>query len=146
MTCAARCTARLFAEFEKAIHAAEEDGEALTLDTFKTIYRGLLTKYFGPTSPSTPSWNSRACASRISTARSMSTNTPPASPPPWPLAEQVLTTGDASRYLNFLRSGGSRFPIETLVEAGVDMSSPKPVAAALRLFERRVGELEALLG
>jgi oligoendopeptidase F len=53
--------------------------------------------------------------------------------------------GDATRYLNFLRSGGSKFPIETLAEAGVDMSSPAPIEAALDLFERRVKELAGLL-
>ncbi len=62
------------------------------------------------------------------------------------LAEQVLAGGDVARYLNFLRSGGSKFPIETLQAAGVDMSTPGPVDAALRLFARRVGELEELLG
>jgi oligoendopeptidase F len=57
-----------------------------------------------------------------------------------------LETGDATRYLGFLRSGGSRFPVETLREAGVDMSTPAPVQATLDLFSRRVGELEALIG
>ena len=61
------------------------------------------------------------------------------------LAGQVLESGDTTRYLNFLRSGGSRFPIETLAEAGVDMASPAPIEAALRLFERRVEELARLL-
>ena len=61
------------------------------------------------------------------------------------LASQVLETGDPSRYIGFLKSGASRFPIETLAEAGVDMSSPAPIQAALDLFERRVRELEELL-
>jgi oligoendopeptidase F len=61
------------------------------------------------------------------------------------LSQQVLKSGDASRYLGFLRSGGSKFPIPTLREAGVDMSSPAPVEATLQLFARRVEELEELL-
>jgi oligoendopeptidase F len=61
------------------------------------------------------------------------------------LAHQVLESGSPAKYLDFLRSGGRRFPIETLARAGVDMSSPAPVQAALELFERRVGELEQLL-
>lgn len=135
----------MFAEFEKAIHAAEEAGEALTLDTFKRIYRGLLDQYFGPNFAideeleleglRIPHFYGAFYVYKYATGISAAVA----------LAEQVLTTGDATRYLNFLRSGGSRFPIETLVEAGVDMSSPAPVAAALRLFERRVGELEELL-
>ena len=39
------------------------------------------------------------------------------------LAGQVLQTGNPENYLSFLRSGGKRFPIETLTEVGVDMSS-----------------------
>src|SRR5690606_18963522 len=61
------------------------------------------------------------------------------------LSEQVIQSGDASEYIGFLKSGGSRFPIETLKSAGVDMSTPAPVEAALRLFAKRVDELEALL-
>jgi oligoendopeptidase F len=61
------------------------------------------------------------------------------------LADQVLKTGNTDRYFGFLKSGGSKFPIETLAEAGVDMRSPEPVSAALALFERRVAELEELL-
>jgi oligoendopeptidase F len=44
-----------------------------------------------------------------------------------------------------LKSGGSKFPLETLRAAGVDMASPGPVESTLRLFDRRLGELEALL-
>ena len=58
----------------------------------------------------------------------------------------MLASGDATKYLGFLKSGGSRFPIPTLREAGVDMSSPAPVEATLALFARRVEELEELLG
>jgi oligoendopeptidase F len=61
------------------------------------------------------------------------------------LSEQVLHTGDATRYLGFLKSGGSEFPIPTLKKAGVDMSSPKPIEQTLQLFARRVEELEQLL-
>jgi oligoendopeptidase F len=136
----------MFAEFEKAAHAAEEAGEALTLDTFKSIYRGLLDVYFGPNFAidkeleleclRIPHFYGAFYVYKYATGISAAAA----------LAEQVLAGGDVNRYLSFLRSGGSKFPIETLAEAGVDMSSPAPVAAALALFERRVGELEELLG
>jgi oligoendopeptidase F len=50
------------------------------------------------------------------------------------LSEKVLHGGMAERdaYLDFLKSGGSRFPIESLKLAGVDMSTPEPVEAACR--------------
>jgi oligoendopeptidase F len=136
----------MFAEFEKAAHAAEEAGEALTLETFKSIYRGLLNVYFGPNFAidddleleclRIPHFYGAFYVYKYATGISAAAA----------LAEQVLAGEDVNRYLNFLRSGGSKFPIETLAEAGVDMSSPAPVAAALALFERRVGELEELLG
>ena len=48
-------------------------------------------------------------------------------------------------YLDFLKSGGSRFPLETLQAAGVDMTTSAPIESTLRLFEQRLAELEALL-
>ncbi|MDR3145895.1 MAG: oligoendopeptidase F, partial [Treponema sp.] len=62
-------------------------------------------------------------------------------------AERVLSGGDRERedYFSFLKSGGSRFPIESLMVAGVDMSSPAPVEAACRNFGALVDELEGLI-
>jgi oligoendopeptidase F len=135
----------MFAEFEREIHAAEESGAALTLDGFQRIYRGLLADYFGPRFALDPELELEGLriphfynafyvykyATGISAAAA--------------LAAQVLESGDATAYLTFLKSGGSRYPIETLAAAGVDMSSPAPVQAALDLFARRVAELRELL-
>jgi oligoendopeptidase F len=135
----------MFAEFERATHAAEEAGDPLTLEGFKKVYRGLLDAYFGPDFAidseleleglRIPHFYSAFYVYKYATGISAAVA----------LASQVLESGDAARYLDFLRRGGSKFPIETLAEAGVDMASPAPVEAALRLFERRVGELEELL-
>jgi oligoendopeptidase F len=135
----------MFAEFERASHAAEEAGDPLTLEGFKKIYRGLLDAYFGPDFAIDPEleleglriphFYSAFYVYKYATGISAAVA----------LASQVLESGDATGYLNFLSSGGSKFPIDTLAEAGVDMASPAPVEAALRLFERRVGELEELL-
>jgi oligoendopeptidase F len=136
----------MFAEFERDIHAAEEAGEALTLDAFQRIYRGLLSDYFGPRFALDPELELECLriphfynafyvykyATGISAAAA--------------LAVQVLESGDPAAYLDFLKCGGSRYPIETLAAAGVDMSGPAPVQAALDLFSRRVGELRELLG
>ena len=136
----------MFAEFEREAHAAEEAGEALTLESFKAIYRKLLTDYFGPRFAidgeleleclRIPHFYNAFYVYKYATGLSAAVA----------LATQVLNTGDATRYLGFLRSGGSRFPVETLRDAGVDMSTPAPVQATLDLFSRRVGELEALIG
>ena len=63
------------------------------------------------------------------------------------LSQRVLSGESESvhAYLNFLRSGGSKFPLETLKAAGVDMATPAPIESTLRLFESRLAELEELL-
>jgi oligoendopeptidase F len=63
------------------------------------------------------------------------------------LSERVLKGGKKERedYLDFLKSGGSRFPIESLKLAGVDMSTPEPVEAACRRFAEDVEALSAIL-
>jgi oligoendopeptidase F len=137
----------MFAEFEKVIHAVEESGDALTLDVFKSRYRKLLETYFAENFVLDPQLNLECLriphfysafyvykyATGISAAVALS--------------ERVLSgqQGSVDAYLDFLRSGGSKFPLETLKIAGVDMGTPAPVKSTLRLFERRLDELEALL-
>jgi oligoendopeptidase F len=135
----------MFAEFEKISHAAEESGAALTLESFRKMYRELLDTYFGSgvvideelelECLRIPHFYSAFYVYKYATGISAAIT----------LADQVLKTGDTERYFGFLKSGGSKFPIETLAEAGVNMESPEPVNAALALFERRVAELEELL-
>ncbi len=135
----------MFAEFEKITHAAEEAGEALTLDFFRKTYRALLNDYFGSgvvidevlelECLRIPHFYNAFYVYQYATGISAAVT----------LATQVLETGNHERYLNFLRSGGSHFPIETLKTAGVDMKTSEPVDTTLDLFERRVQELEELL-
>src|SRR6266403_1037178 len=137
----------MFAEFEKIIHAVEESGDALTLDVFKSQYRKLLETYFAENFVLDPQLDLECLriphfysafyvykyATGISAAVALS--------------ERVLSgeSGSVDAYLNFLGSGGSKFPLETLKAAGVDMTAPAPVESTLRLFERRLDELEELL-
>lgn len=51
----------------------------------------------------------------------------------------------AARYLDFLQSGGSRYPLEALKQAGVDMAAPAPVEAAFQVLAEYVGRLEKLV-
>jgi len=137
----------MFAEFEKIIHAIEENGDALTLEVFKSEYRKLLEAYFGQNFALDPQLDLECLriphfynsfyvykyATGISAAMA--------------LAERVLSgkPGSVDAYLGFLRSGGSKFPLETLKAAGVDMGTSAPVESTLKLFERRLDELEGLL-
>ena len=137
----------MFAEFERIIHAIEESGEALTLDVFKSEYHKLLATYFAENfmlDPQLdleclriPHFYSAFYVYKYATGISAAAT----------LAERVLSgeLGRVEAYLNFLRSGGSTFPLETLRAAGVDMSTPAPIESTLRLFGRRLGELEQLL-
>jgi oligoendopeptidase F len=137
----------MFAEFEKQTHAIEEKGEPLTLATFKQLYWGLLEAYFGPRFTLDPEleleclriphFYSAFYVYKYATGVSAAIA----------LADRVMTGDPGARtaYLEFLRSGGSEFPIETLEKAGVDMRTPAPIEEAIQLFSRRVGELRTLL-
>ena len=138
----------MFAEFERVIHAIEESGEALTLDVFKSEYRKLLDAYFAEAvviDPQLeleclriPHFYSAFYVYKYATGLSAAVA----------LSERVLAkeAGAVEAYLGFLRSGGSKFPLETLKRAGVDMTSSAPVESTIRLFGRRLAELEQLLG
>ncbi|NCZ95640.1 oligoendopeptidase F [bacterium] len=138
----------MFAEFERRIHEAEETGVALTLDFFRICYRELLEAYLGEAMEieapleleclRIPHFYSAFYVYKYAIGISAA----------MALSDKVLA-GDGhavQRVHGFLKSGGSRPPLETLRAAGVDMESPEPVEAALALFERRVEELEKVLG
>jgi oligoendopeptidase F len=63
------------------------------------------------------------------------------------LAKQVLggETGAVERYLNFLKSGSSDYPLETLKRAGVDLASPEPVEATFGVLASLVDRLAELV-
>jgi oligoendopeptidase F len=137
----------MFAEFEKIIHEIEESGDALTLDVFKSEYHKLLAAYFAENFVLDPQLDLECLriphfygafyvykyATGISAAVTLS--------------EKVLKgeRNAVDAYLGFLKSGGSKFPLETLKAAGVDITTSAPIERTLRLFERRLGELEQLL-
>jgi oligoendopeptidase F len=137
----------MFAEFEKIIHSIEESGDALTLDVFKSEYHKLLETYFAENLVldaeldleclRIPHFYHAFYVYKYATGISAAVA----------LSERVLSgeSGTVDAYLNFLRSGGSKFPLETLKTAGVDMTTAAPIESTLRLFERRLDELEELL-
>src|SRR5213076_2464906 len=137
----------MFAEFEKIIHAVEESGDALTLDAFRSQYHTLLEAYFAENFALDPELDLECLriphfyhafyVYKYATGISASVA----------LSQRVLAheSGSMEAYLNFLRSGGSKFPLETLKAAGVDMTTSAPIESTLRLFEQRLDELEELL-
>ena len=137
----------MFAEFEKTTHELEEAGTPLTLELLRTEYRKLLGKYFGPEMHfeeesdleglRIPHFYRAFYVYKYATGISAS----------YAMAERVLSGGEQERndYFAFLKSGGSRYPMESLKLAGVDMRSPAPVEAACNAFKVLVEKLENLL-
>ncbi len=136
-----------FAEFELFIHECAEKRIPLTPQLLKDKYAELTRFYYGKELVLDPevavewariphfyyNFYVYQYATGISAALA--------------LAEGVRHEGQPAvdRYLNFLSSGSSDYPIEILAKAGVDMRTPQPVQNALNEFETYINELEKLL-
>lgn len=137
----------MFAEFELLIHQLAEQGAPLTAAEFNKLYRDLNVKYYGPDMvvdeqidlewARIPHFYMNFYVYKYATGFSAAIS----------LAKQILTEGEPAveRYLNFLKSGGSDYPIDLLRAAGVDMNSPQPIEDALAVFSEILDEMEALL-
>jgi oligoendopeptidase F len=137
----------MFAEFEKIVHNKIENGEALTADEFCSIYMDLNLKYFGKEVnvdsdislewARIPHFYSSFYVYKYATGLSAAAS----------LSQQILNEGQPAvdRYINFLSSGGSDYPLELLKKAGVDLSTPKPVEDAMKTFSAVLDELEKLI-
>lgn len=137
----------MFAEFEKIVHAKEEQGEPLTADSLSAIYRELNVAYHGPDMvvdkevdlewARIPHFYRNFYVYKYATGFSAATS----------LSKQILEEGQPAvdRYLEFLKGGSSDYPLNLLKKAGVDMTSPAPVAEALSVFKELLDEMEQLL-
>ena len=137
----------MFAEFEKITHEIVERDEPLTLDRFKSVYRDLLARYFGPNFKLDPELDLECLriphfyrsfyvykyATGLSAAIA--------------LAERVTGGGprELEDYLSFLKGGCSKDPLDLLRDAGVDMEKGDAVETALAKFDRLVDELDSLI-
>jgi oligoendopeptidase F len=63
------------------------------------------------------------------------------------LAQKVKTGDPAAitRYLAFLAAGGSKYPIDLLRDAGVDMTTDEPLDLTIKEMNRVMDEMEKLL-
>lgn len=137
----------MFAEFEHVIHEKVANGEALTADVLTTEYYQLNKKYFGENIvvdeeiglewARIPHFYYNYYVYQYATGISAATA----------LSKQILEEGEPAvkRYVEFLKSGSSDYPIEVLKKAGVDMTSPEPIRETLQVFAAKLAELEALL-
>ncbi|WP_102833935.1 oligoendopeptidase F [Clostridioides difficile] len=134
----------MFAEFEKIVHQRVESGEPLTADEFTNIYYKLNEKYYGKSAivdkqigiewARIPHFYSNFYVYKYATGFSAASA----------LSQQILSEGSKAvdRYINFLKSGGSEYPLEQLKSAGVDMTKKESIEEALNVFAELVNKLE----
>ena len=137
----------MFAEFEKVTHELVESGEPLTVDKVKEIYGGLLKDYFGPNFAlddelsleclRIPHFYRAFYVYKYATGLSAAIA----------LSQRVLHGGqqELNEYLGFLNAGGSKFPLDLLRDAGVNMEETGPVDTALKRFDDLVTEFDQLI-
>jgi len=142
-----------FAEFELRMHEMAERGEPVTGDALAKLYLGITQKYYGHDQgvcivddyvahewSFVPHFYRDFYVFQYATSFTASLA----------LAEKVKAGGPGAReatkrYLTFLSSGGSKYPIDLLKEAGVDMTTDEPLQLTLREMNRVMDEVEKLL-
>jgi oligoendopeptidase F len=139
-----------FAEFEWRVHEMAEKGEPLTGDALSSLYLSIAKKYYGHEAGVAvvddyvahewafiPHFYRSYYVYQYATSFTASSA----------LAERVLS-GDAesrTRYLKFLSAGGSKYPIDLLKEAGVDMTTREPLDLTVGKMTRVMDEMEKIL-
>ena len=136
----------MFAEFELAVNQMTERGEGLTADALCEKYRQLNADYFGPDIvvddeislewARIPHFYYNYYVYQYSTGYAAAIA----------LSQKILQEGQSAveRYLNFLKGGSSKPPIELLRGAGVDMATAQPIDDALKLFDSLIDEMDEL--
>lgn len=139
-----------FAEFELAMHEMGQQGRPITGSTLADLYAGITKRYYGHDAGVTvvddyvahewsfiPHFYRDFYVFQYATSFTASEA----------LAQKVKE-GDADavrRYMTFLSAGGSKYPIDLLKDAGVDMTTDEPLDLTIREMNRVMDEMEALL-
>ena len=137
----------MFAEFEYLTHTQAEKGESLSKDWLCTTYADLNKKYYGDAVDTDEyisyEWSRIPHFYRAFYVYQYATGFSAAVA----IAGKILSEGQsaAEKYLTFLSSGGSDHPIELLKLAGIDMSKPDTVKAALDSFKDTLEQLKSLM-
>ncbi|MGE5498942.1 MAG: oligoendopeptidase F, partial [Syntrophothermus sp.] len=136
-----------FAEFEMKVHQMSEKDEPLTPDNLCAMYKDLAQRYFGPemtvddeesyTWARIPHFYYNYYVYQYATGYAASQA----------LVAGIKKEGEPAikRYLDFLKSGSSDYPINVLKIAGVDMTSPEPVLQTIRKMNDLLDQMEKLL-
>ncbi len=138
----------MFAEFEKVTHELQEKGETLTADRLCDIYYGLNQEYFGNDMTidreielewaRIPHFYTPFYVYQYATGFSAAIA----------LSKKIFEEGESAveAYKSFLKGGSSKYPLDLLRMAGVDMRQKKPVEDALDIFRKYLDEMERLAG
>ncbi|MFS9257748.1 oligoendopeptidase F [Streptococcus infantis] len=136
-----------FAEFEHAIHQADQNGEVLTSEFLNNLYAGLNQEYYGLSKEDNPQiqyeWARIPHFYYNYYVYQYSTGFAAASA----LAEKIVhgSQEDRDRYIDYLKAGKSDYPLNIMRKAGVDMEKEDYLNDAFTVFERRLDEFEALV-
>ena len=134
----------LFAEFEKISHEMCEKGIPLTAKELSNVYKKLNEEYYkGVEIPELysiewariPHFYNAFYVYQYATGFSAAVK----------IANDIEEMGNSEKYIEFLKTGGSDYPIEELKIAGVDLSSPETVENAMEMFKTSVEELSELI-
>ena len=135
-----------FAEFEHAIHQADQNGEVLTSEFLNNLYADLNQEYYGLSKEDNPQiqyeWARIPHFYYNYYVYQYSTGFAAASA----LAEKIVhgSQDDRDRYIDYLKAGKSDYPLNIMRKAGVDMEKEDYLNDAFAVFERRLDEFEAL--
>lgn len=133
-----------FAEFEHLIHTQDQQGQTLTADYLNNAYFNLNKFYYGEEISSDeiqyewariPHFYYNYYVYQYATGFSAATL----------FSETIYNGGDVNPYLNFLKAGSHKYPIDVLKDAGVDMTASTAIDTTLETFGRRVKELRKLI-
>ena len=136
-----------FAEFEHAIHQADQNGEVLTSEFLNNLYADLNQEYYGLSKEDNPQiqyeWARIPHFYYNYYVYQYSTGFAAASA----LAEKIVhgSQEDRDRYIEYLNAGKSDYPLNIMRKAGVDMEKEDYLNDAFAVFERRLDEFEALV-
>ena len=137
----------MFSEFEQRIHEMAESDQPLTADALAGEYRKIMTKYYGPSYVHDdlvdnywiriPHFYYNFYVYKYATSYCAASN----------IAARIMQgePGAKDAYLSFLKAGSSKYSIDLLKMARVDMTTPQPVEDAMGLFENLLDQTEALL-
>lgn len=140
----------MFSEFELAIHEAVERGEAMTGAKMTEMYGEILKRYHGHddgvmeiTERDMMEWAYIPHFYYNFYVYQYATSIAGAAY----FVDELKTGGDAARetYISFLKAGGSKYPLQILQDAGLDMTSADPYNAVIDRMDKVMDEIETIL-